>query len=63
MKYWPDEVEAMKELTCYNGVICVKFLKESCTTDYVLREFEVSKEGEVSIYIYTQCMIHNAPSV
>ena len=47
VKYWPEEDEGVKELQAPKGTIIVKFLCENEMADYMLREFEVSKVGEV----------------
>ena len=46
-QYWPTKEEGMKEYQAPGGSIIVKFKDENETTDYMRREFEVSKVGEV----------------
>lgn len=50
MKYWPDNNDPPKEFDTYHGKIAVKYINETSTSDYVLREFEISRTGKVSEY-------------
>jgi hypothetical protein len=44
-RYWPDEKESVKDMEIYKGVLRLKRLSENSTTDYKLREFELTRES------------------
>ena len=52
VRYWPEPSEGSKEFETNDGMITVKHKKETNTSDYILREFEVSRTGQVSDYLF-----------
>ena len=49
VRYWPDEKEAMKEMEVHGGTLRLRRLAETSTSDYILREFELSWEATDSV--------------
>ncbi|ELT99897.1 hypothetical protein CAPTEDRAFT_124253, partial [Capitella teleta] len=46
VRYWPDEKEGVKEMPIYKAVLRLRRVNETSTTDYKLREFELTRENE-----------------
>ena len=52
-QYWPDP-----ETTKICGPFHIKHMKETEFTDYILREFELTSESDVSILCYHNIVPH-----
>lgn len=49
VRYWPEEEDSLKEYEVYKGVLSIKHVSTTENTDYILREFRLSRRDTTEL--------------